>query len=267
MCLLAHPKYLVTPRPCLQRHLGCLASQGLFDRGCACWRRGVPSREGPRLGLLCYSNEVSRQWQSPGAKWELRGKKPSPSVRRAVAPAGERTCGPAPAPCFLFIRHRRNDLKVLVAERFAGKLPSKQPRSAEACGGEGAASHWCGPATLEAGPGQGAPERPTGKIFIEETDGGVHLGGWRKTMNLHLPGHWCRTWDAHVRRENIVARTLSSPANLPPAPPAPLPQAFSVEGFWKRRLGSRIQFTLPCGLRLGRSNRDKLQGVLLGQQF
>lgn len=148
------------------------------------------------------------------------GRNLSPSVRRAVAPAGERTCGPAPAPCFLFIRHRRNDLKVLVAERFAGKLPSKQPRSAEACGAEGAASHWCGPATLEAGPGQGAPERPTGKIFIEETDGGVHLGGWRKTMNLHLPGHWCRAWDAHVRRENIVARTLSSPCKPSPRPPA-----------------------------------------------
>lgn len=192
------------------------------------------------------------------------GRNLSPSVRRAVAPAGERTCGPAPAPCFLFIRHRRNDLKVLVAERFAGKLPSKQPRSAEACGAEGAASHWCGPATLEAGPGQGAPERPTGKIFIEETDGGVHLGGWRKTMNLHLPGHWCRAWDAHVRRENIVARTLSSPCKPSPRPPPP---AFSIEGFWKRRLGSRIQFTLPCGFRLGRSNRDKLQGVLLGQQF
>lgn len=54
--------------------------------------------------------------------------------------------------------------------------------------------------------------------------------------------------DAHESRENFAVRAL----------PAPL-QALPKEGFWETGLRSRKLLTLPCGLRLGRSNLNTLQ--------
>lgn len=138
----------------------------------------------------------------------------SPSVRRTVAPAGKSTCGPAPALCFpLFIKHRRNDLIVLVVERGAGSCSLSNWGSAGAAG-----RRRVPPVRLGTGPGQGAPGRPNEKTGSTSRD---HRGnrsrgpfGWlSKIMNLRLPGPRCWARDVHVSRENYAARTLPAPSH------------------------------------------------------
>lgn len=193
-----------------------MASQGLFDRGCACWRRGVPSREGPALVSPAIQTKFPGRGSHLAPSGNSAGRNLSPSVRRAVAPAGERTCGPAPAPCFLFIRHGRNDLKVLVAECFAGKLLPKQPRVARGL--------WRGGRRVPLVRACDVGGRPWPRCPREAHWENFHRGnrwrgsfGWVEENNEPaFPGS--RVPDLGCPCEACEYRSshLSSPANLPP---------------------------------------------------
>lgn len=177
--------------------------------------RGPVSRR-PRLGLPCYSNEVSRQGQSPGAKWELRGKKPVPVSPPRGSPRRRAHLWPGACALFPFHKARRNDLKVLVAECFAGKLLPKQPRVARGL--------WRGGRRVPLVRACDVGGRPWPRCPREAHWENFHRGnrwrgsfGWVEENNEPaFPGS--RVPDLGCPCEACEYRSshLSSPANLPP---------------------------------------------------
>ena len=173
----AHRQLVVTPRPRPQRRLGSSAAGGGF-----CVEAARPGLWGSRVekAPLCRLLLLPR----PSCPW--RGRRPVPAppgppvrIGHAATPAGEHTCGPAPAPFVSWFFKCTRETTSVSGWRRAGAdscAPSRGSRRS------GAASHPRRPATPGApwsrcpGESGGKRARSASESAGKSSEGG-HSGG------------------------------------------------------------------------------------------
>lgn len=192
------------------------------------WRLRVPEARGgvlgpPRLALFGDSNAASRRGRRPGPGPTPRGhagprrsaaRQPPPAS--APVPRGRVLCFPLSAkrPGTISCSHRAARPSVLHLEQ-----------DGEGAGTGGRRVPPVPTRNVGGRPRLRDPRKaPLGRVglflgIIEETDRGSHLSGWRKRVNLPVPGpgRWAR--DAHVSRENLHSSPSPTPANPPRTSP------------------------------------------------